>query len=259
MKATIRFNSLTAIILCLFLSATLSAQKNYFSIEGGRFYGGSENNIKSQMRASGFGDRVTYNFDELSFLLAFIIPFWDPSTTINITEQYPKSSTGTGKFWVRYGREIKDKRFIELSYGKIHNSSVEGFDVTGDEQEIDGNRLKYTTNIAAFTAHYMFLNKKRSLGAGGGLALAFDKLYSEANNVVDTKHIIQPGLSGSAYWRFINGKVFFMSLRTDAMLFIPANIQTVTLTSPKGRQSIFQSAKVNSFSGDVTVSMGLKF
>src|SRR5436190_941592 len=84
MKKNDTHSFLVAILFCLFLPALIFGQKkNYISIEGGRFYGGAENDIKSQMVSSGFGDRVTYNLDDLNTLLALIIPFWDASSVLN--------------------------------------------------------------------------------------------------------------------------------------------------------------------------------
>ena len=50
-----------------------------------------------------------------------------------------------------------------------------------------------------------------------------------------------------------------MALRGDAMLFAPASIEAVTLTSSNQVKSTFNGTKVNSLIGDITVSVGFKF
>lgn len=245
---------LSFIFFCFFLPTLLFAQKNYISIEGGRFYGGVESKLNSAMSSTGFGDRISYRLGD-------IIPFIDIFTdlgSISLNDQYPKNSHNKGISWIRYGRELKNGKFIELSYGKM-KSSVEGFDVTSTDNVSNGNRLKYTFGISALTAHYIFSNKVRSLAIGIGPALAFDAITREANTIAEKKNTLQPGISSTASWRFVNGKVFFMALRGDAMLFAPASIEAVTLTSSNQVKSTFNGTKVNSLIGDITVSVGFKF
>ena len=257
-KLTTKF-CLQVIALCFCIPASLNAQKNYISIEGGRYFSGVKKDLNSQMISSGFGDKVFFNLDDFYGLLDILFPFWSFSSSGIYSEQYPQSSAGKDRFWFRYGRELKNGKSVELSYGKLPITHTEGFDVTGSGENPDGNRLKYSAEISEFTAHYIFSDKKKSLGIGAGLAIAFDKITIEANSSIDTKKLIQPGLSGTAYWRFINGKLFFMSLRTDAIIFAPAAIDEIVLTSPKNVQSTFHGTKINKFNGDITVSVGIKF
>lgn len=252
---------LPVVLFCLFVSPPSHAQKNYVSFEGGYFYGNAEKQLNSQMESSGFGDMVsheTYTGDWFFPLLTILFGSSGGSTT-TVYEDYPKSSKGNGKFWVRYGHELKNKKFLEMSFGKICNSAVTGFDKIENAETYDANILSYTTDVYALTAHYIFSTKKKNAGIGVGPALGFNTITKYANYETDKKKVIQPGLSSTAYWRFINGEVFFMALRTDALFFVPATIDEVTLTSPKGNQSTFQTAKVNSFTGDITLSVGLKF
>lgn len=248
---------LGAILFCFCLPASLIAQKNYISIESGILFGGSDNKLESQMKSSGFGDKMTYSSDLLDYYFSDLFAAFGLSTSYS--NQYPKISSKGLPVWIRYGRELKNKNIIELSYGKIHCSTVEGFDVTGVGESFDGNILNYTTTLSALTAHYIFSTKNKSAGIGFGPAFLFNTLTREANNVTNNKNIFQVGISGTANWRFINGKVFFMSLRGDAILLAPATIDAITLTSSKGYESTFNSTKVNSFIGDLTVSVGFKF
>ncbi|HRH47605.1 MAG TPA: hypothetical protein PLP23_02565 [Panacibacter sp.] len=247
--------SLAATLMCFCLPVSLPAQKNYISIETGFPFGGPAHKIESQMNASGFGDRISYTLSDLSF----IFDIFPGLGSIQINSQYPKSSNVGGKFWLRYGHELKNKNYLELSYGKIHSSKVEGFDQAGTDQLFDGNRLNYTNNVSALTAHYIFPGKNNSTGLGIGPALAFNSITREANYVSEKTNHLQPGISGSAYWRFINKKVFFMSLRGDAIMLAPVTIDAITVTSSKGYNSTFNTTKVNSFIGDLTVSAGFKF
>lgn len=250
---------LPAMLFCLFISSTLYAQKNYVSFEGGYFYGNAEKQLNSQMEASGFGDMVSHEAYTGDWFFPLLSILFGGYSTTTVYEDYPKSSKGNGNFWVRYGRELKNRKFVELGFGKIHSGAITGFDKFENTETFDGNVLSYKTDVFALTAHYMFSTKEKSAGIGAGPALAFNKITRYANNETDNKTMLQPGLSSTAYWRFINGEVFFMALRTDALFFVPATIDEVTLTSPKGNESTFQGAKVNSFTGDITVSVGLKF
>lgn len=252
-NAAFRF---AALLICFCLPASLIAQKNYISIESGLFFGGPANKIESQMNTSGFNDNINYSFDLFNlFQGIFGLGF----QSVNLNDQYPKNKNNGGKYWIRYSREMKNKKIIELSYGKVHKSTVEGFDITKDGDLFEGNRLNYTNDISAITAHYIFPNKKGSAGIGLGPALAFTAITTQANTTIEKKNNLQPGISGAAYWRFINKKVFFMSLRGDAMLLAPATIDAITLTSPNGINSTFNTTKINSFVGDLTVSVGFKF
>ena len=87
-------------------------------------------------------------------------------------------------------------------------SSVEGFDVTSTDNVSNGNPLKYTFGTSALTAHYIFSNKVRSLAIGIGPALAFDAITRETNTIAEKKNTLQPGISSTASWRFVNGKYF---------------------------------------------------
>ena len=249
---------LAAILFCFCLPASLIAQKNYISIESGIPFGGPANKIESQMLLSGFGDDIVH--DNSGIISDFFALF---GITINTssTEQYPNITAKGAPVWIRYGRELKNKKTIEISYGNIHNGTVSGFDLTSSAQNnnYDGNHLQYTTELTAITAHYIFSTKNKSAGIGFGPALVFNTLTRDANSATDKKNIFQPGISGTANWRFINGKVFFMSLRGDAILLAPATIDAITLTSSKGYESTFNATKVNSFIGDLTVSVGFKF
>ncbi|NNV55362.1 hypothetical protein [Limnovirga soli] len=247
---------LASIIFLFFLPLLVVAQKNYVSIEGGLFLGGPVNQFKSEMTASGFGDRLSYSLADLSFIFAI---FPDLGAT-QINTQYPKSTLNPGKYWVRFGHELKNKNYLELSYGKIHSSVVEGFDQLQTSDVFAGNRLNYASNINALTAHYIFSGKNATTGIGIGPALAFNTITREANYFAEKESHLQPGISGTANWRFVNGKVFFMSLRGDVLLFTPVSVNAVTVTSYDGlKQSTFNGTKVNSFIYDMTMSVGFKF
>ena len=117
---------LIAILICFCLPATLMAQKNYISIESGLFFGGPASKLESQMKSSGFSDKVTYSSDLFDYYFSDLFAAFGLSTSHS--NQYPKISSNGLPVWIRYGRELKNKKIIELSYGKIHNSTVEGFD-----------------------------------------------------------------------------------------------------------------------------------
>lgn len=252
---------LATILICFCLPASLMAQKNYISIESGFAFGGSTHKIQSQMNASGFGDDIVHGSGIIGGLISDFFSAFGINVNTSSIEQYPHITSKEAPLWIRYGRELKNKKIMEISYGNMHNGTISGFDLTSATQnnDYDGNHLQYTIDLTAITAHYIFSTKNNSAGIGFGPALVFNALTTKANYSTDKKNIFQPGVSATANWRFINKKVFFMSLRGDAIMLAPATIDAITLTSTKGYNSTFNTTKANSFIGDLTISAGFKF
>jgi hypothetical protein len=69
------------------------------------------------MRVDGFGEMVVY---EPSYIFGI--------ATNGSTTNYPYTRKSGIKFWVRYERELKNNRAIELSFGMINKSTVFGHD-----------------------------------------------------------------------------------------------------------------------------------
>ncbi len=89
--------------------------KNSISIESGYFFGGPAAKISNQMETDGFGD------DESAGFLFYGSLFSGSGTT-----SYPKKEKRGLRYWLRYERELKNNRSIELSFGNVNNSRVFG-------------------------------------------------------------------------------------------------------------------------------------
>jgi len=249
-----KINCITTTVLLaasLLIQIAATAQKNYISIETGSFFGGPAGKIGTQMTACGFGDLVNADYN------LFGADLFSTSTS------YPITINSKTKYWLRYGRELTGNSSVEFSMGMIHNSRVSGFSEDPESTSpnifyISGNSLTFENNIYAFSADYIFITKRHDAGIGAGPALALYKLSRFTPDASSTSSI-QPGISTTAFWRFINHKVFFMALRCDAMFFVPHIIDAVSVTDENGYKSTFPSTKVNAFNGDLNVSIGFKF
>ncbi|CAN5791985.1 hypothetical protein BH10BAC2_BH10BAC2_47340 [soil metagenome] len=240
------YNSVIILVSLLLIQSAAFTQKNYISIEAGSFYGGPSTNIANSFKQYGFGDTKYWLVD------LFFFSFSGES-------KYPQTSGGNLAWRIRYVRELKNNHTIEVNFGQIHNSEVDGFDIAGT-----GNRhINFNNKVSLLSSSYMLNNKKHSLGIGAGPALAFYKLdisgYTEDTNK-DTYSMnnsyLQPGITVAAYWRFINKKIFFMDLRSDLTFLAPA--KTNEISNNEGAV-IFPSIKVNHSFFDVTMGAGIKF
>lgn len=240
------------LVTAMLTNNKLSAQKNYVSIETGGFFGGPANSLANQMTASGFGAQVTTDFNLFNLDLLF------GSSTIS----YPMIINTKTKYWLRFGRELKNNRSIEAGIGLIHNSMVSGFSediqTTDANNFLTGNGLTFENRVHAFTFNYIFNTKKHNAGIGAGPAIAFYKL-TRSWGISGSSSFIQPGISTTAFWRFINGKIFFMALRADALLLVPHKIAGISVINDFGYKSTFPATAANTLNGDVTISIGFKF
>ncbi|HTE01169.1 MAG TPA: hypothetical protein VK668_17910 [Mucilaginibacter sp.] len=229
--------AVACIFIVLLTRFTAIAQKNYISVETGAFFGGPAGSISSQMENSGFGMHA-YGRD------------------------FPYTNLTKVKYWFRYGRELPQNKSIEINYGMVHQSVVDGFASQPDgPNTFSGNGLLLDNKVTVFSGNYIFNSAKHNAGFGGGPALSFYKLGIE--KIIypiesDSKNYLHPGISGTAFWRFINGKIFFMVARFDAMFFLPAKIDAIDVIND-GFHSYFPATNVNSFVGDFTIAAGFKF
>ncbi len=173
------------------------------------------------------------------------------------TTSYPKKEKRGLRYWLRYERELKNNRSIELSFGNVNNSRVFG----------NNSRTRTSPNyqniLYAFKANYLFYTAKRDAAVGGGPAIVYYKLqpaeynpYIPSGNI-ESKSYILPGLSVTALWKFVNTKKGFMSIRTDESFTTSATINKFTAT---GRGTTeFKGTKAGSFVGSVTVGVGINF
>lgn len=235
-----------ALFVLLSIHTKATAQKNYISIEAGSFYGGPSNKIANSFKQQGFGDTKYWLVDLFFF-------------SFSGKNEYPQISESNLGCRIRYGRELKYNHTIEVNFGQIHNSEIDGFDISGTENRY----INFNNKVSLLSSAYMLNNKKHSAGIGAGPAFAFYKLgmsgYTEDTDK-DTysmnHNYLQPGITAAAFWRFINGKIFFMDLRSDFTMLAPAKTNEM---SNKDGNLIFPSIKVNRSFFNVTIGAGIKF
>ncbi len=72
---------------------------------------GSGHKLKNQMKQDGLGD-----FDSFQFSLG------------EVGGQYPKKRGNGGRVFIRYGRQLKKQRFLEIAGGLMQHFTVKGFE-----------------------------------------------------------------------------------------------------------------------------------
>ncbi len=246
------FPALVIILLSLIKATSAKAQnKNTLSVETGYFFGGPANKILNQMRVDGFGELIVYGPSNFFGLF---------SSNGGIT-YYPYAKKRGIKFWLRYERELKNNRGIELSFGMINKSTVFGHDSVTNGSRTSRNFLTYDNILHCFKANYLFYTPKRNLAIGVGPAIVYYKLqppkYGPHLNH-ESKSYILGGVSVTGLWKFVNRKQWFMSIRTDDSFTTSAKIIPFKIT-PSGTAAEFKGTKAGSFVGSITAGVGIKF
>jgi hypothetical protein len=208
------------------------------------FFGGPANKIFDQMRADGFGDPSIFGAGKIFGI----------ATRGTYTDFPAKSNRGV-KFWVRYERDLKNNRGVELSFGMINRSTVVGYD---SSTRIS---LAYDNILYGFKAHYLFFTARRNAAIGVGPAVVYYRVQPPKHGLgfnYETNTFLLPGLSLTGLWKFVNREHWFMSIRTDGSCTTPAKISGYTFTR-EGKTAEFKGTKAGSFVGSVTVGGGIKF
>jgi hypothetical protein len=243
-------------IICLLLATiTLTSflhaqKKNYLSVDGGLTISGMSKRLANSMHASGFGDKIDYNF------FFFFFP-------ISGTTDYPTTHNSNGNFKVRYGYNISDKRAIEAGFGSTLENNVSG----GDELGGSVNYFRIFSKISTAYAAYMWKNEKQNTAVGIGPAVSICKMrqesqsdYNATTTLSDKTHVL-PGAIITAYWNFINKKSWFMGLRTDMTITTPAKVAETKVTNGDNPNfvSTFKTTTAGGFINTISIVGGFRF
>jgi hypothetical protein len=242
------FLSLTT-ITCIFIGN--AQNKSYVSIEYGATITGMSNSIANNMKANGFGDRMSLS----------LLPFFD----LTVTNQYPITDARNGNYKIRYGYNIKTNTSIEAGFGHIYQSSVEGADASAGLV----NALTINCNLSTAYAAYMWKNKKGNTAIGVGPAVSFCTITQGSSdfpgplssNTLSNKSYVLPGVIFTGYWNFVNRKNWFMGLRSDMTITTAAKTEEVIITNPadKNFMSVCKSASTGAVMNTISLSAGIKF
>ncbi|QEC69522.1 hypothetical protein FRZ67_20265 [Panacibacter ginsenosidivorans] len=253
MKKIFNSRTIIACILLILASSKVNAQKNYASIETGYFFGGPSKQIANEFKKNGFGDLSIFNLEFYGIVI-------DSKT------YYPMISSGSNiKGRIRYGRELTKNTTLEINVSLLHKGEVKGYDNANIEED---HYINFSSRVTALSATYILNNTKKNSGIGIGPVMALYKLditqrsssndiYNYTSNTSSISHThIQPGLTVTGLWRFVNKPVYFMDLRSDFIMFSPVKASAV---SGKETNFDFPSVKINNFYSSITVSAGIKF
>ncbi len=228
-------------LLVLLITAivfTASAQnKNYLSIEAGGGFGNANANIFSAMQSSGFADKD---------YIDFFIFGWET--------QFPKKVNDGASFRLRGGHFFKKNSGAEIAYGKTFSGTVKGYDAGTNTY------LFYTSDINILYAGMIFSDSVHRAGISFGPALSFYRLTRFVNRTEDQKNTSAlPGGLVSAWFNFLNKKIWYWGVRTDLMLSSPVKIQSVSFSDPSGSTAKFKETKAGSVAGSIDFVLGFRF
>lgn len=238
---------ITSLLIVAFLQAE-AQKKNYFSLESGVYFGKANANIASSMTQSGLGDT---HFGVFS---------WGALLTYGSADtHYPSDNVGKLKYRIRVGHNINSQTAIEAGFGLTYYGSVSGYDKA--PSGIYANRLWIKSNINTLYVAFIKNSSAHTVGFGAGPAFSLYKLTTISNDSDQSKNHLLPGGMITGFWNFLSKKYWFLGLRTEMSLTMPAKIDEMKVTNPSDPSfvSTFKSTKTGSFNASITLNAGIHF
>jgi len=233
----------------MLISLTYAQKKSYLSIDYGMTICAMSNSIASNMKANGFGDKLTSDF---------VCSLLDALN--GDCRQYPFKAPIKRSSKIRYGYNIRENASIETGFGRTYRTIVSGADANGKFV----NYLSINSELYTLYAAWLLKNKKGNAAIGVGPAVSICSIKhknTESKITLSDKSYVLPGVIFTGYWNFVNTKSWFMGLRSDMTIGKPVATETVSVANPTDKSfiSVSKSSTIRTVTNTVSVSVGIKF